>query len=194
MQDVFLLAQIIGFIAMAVGMIAWQVKKSRLISFNLGVSDSLWAIQYLLLNAHTGAFLLVGAALRNFCAAYFNKKGMKFVVALYLGFAIIISLMNHKELYDLLPLIGTVFFSLSLLQPDNRELIARASIISNLCWTSYAFFSLSYLGVLYGVILGTSKFIGMARHENWQIGKCYRSFTPSIARALFTMTKPQTYP
>ena len=94
--------------------------------------------------------------------------------------------------FDFLPLIGTIIFSASLLCADNRMLIARANFLSNGFWSTYALFSLSYFGILFGIFVAFSTLLGMARHEKWEIGKCYKTFGPSLMRSLFVT--PQTYP
>lgn len=194
MGDTFLWAQGLGLIAMAIGLCAWQMKNPKKIMLTLAGSDGIWAIQYLLLGAHTGGALLIGTFIRNSCSAFLSAQKMKYVLVGYLCLAIGITIFTYKAWFDILPFIGTLIFSLSLLKKDQRSIVARASIIGNISWTTYALLSHSYLGAFYGLFIMVSSLIGMYRHENWVLGKCFKTFPPSFMRSLFVVPSFRTYP
>ncbi|NQZ13568.1 MAG: YgjV family protein [Alphaproteobacteria bacterium] len=96
--------------------------------------------------------------------------------------------------YDVLPLMAGTIANLGLLKRDNREIVARASLTSQFCWITYNIIVSSWMGILCCLLVGSSCVIGMIRHENWKIGRCYRSFAPSIAKSLFIIPSWTTYP
>ncbi len=84
--------------------------------------------------------------------------------------------------------------NLCMLQPKNRAKFVRGALFSGFMWIIYAAIIGSWAGIISAAIGTLSNLIGMIRYENWEIGKCYRTFIPSIARALLTIPSWRTYP
>lgn len=190
----FMVAQLIGALAMAIGVSAWYLKETKKMAFCFACTDILWAIQYFLLGAPIGGLILLKCAVRNGFASYLKEENMKYVIFVFLFLVLIITCFNFKTIHDLLPFIGTVVFSLSLLKRDNRSIMARAGLFSNLCWTAYALFSFAIPAIIYGLIAGTIQIYSMIKYEQWQLGKCFKTFPPSFMRSLFVFPSLRTYP
>lgn len=188
-MDQFIIIQIIGFIAMAIGTLAQQAKTSRrMIGFSIP-SSALWTIQYIMLGAPIGALINGGGILKDIGVLAFNKRHVPLLIATYIIFSCVIGLYMFKAWYDILPLICVTVLNLSFIQRDNRPLIARAMIINCLLWIVYNGIVESWMGLACACFVICSSIIGMYRHENWDIGKCYKSFFPSLARSLFIFPK-----
>ena len=194
MESGFLIAQIIGFFAMCFAITGMQLKNPRnMIKCYIPVG-LLWGTQYVILGAHQGAIFSFGAAVKDAFLSHVSDKYVTFVILTFLALLWGISSFFIQYWYDLLPLIAGTIVNLGFLKRDIREVIARTSLTSQFCWFAYNMIVGSWMGMLCAVLVVTSIFIGMVRHESWVIGRCYRTFLPSIARSLFTFPNFRTYP
>lgn len=194
MENLFIWAQILGFIAMGIALFGLQFKKTKSIMLSLGISELVWTVQFLMLGGIVGAVLTFCSASRNILTIFTPKTVIKFIIPAYLLIAWAIGIHTFQGANDLLPLIGTTIFSIALYRKDNRALFSRSIILCCSCWLIYACTVLSYMGVVYNFLSIVSVVVGMARHEQWKIGKCYKTFLPSLARSLFVFPNFRTYP
>jgi hypothetical protein len=194
MENGFLLAQIIGFCAMSINIFAWQLKNSRHIIFSYVPAGTLWAIQYVILNAPLGVIMNVCSVVKDLFLTFIHKAYVTYIIALFLISIWCIGLYFFNNWYDILPLFGATVTNLSLLQRDNRSFVARGAICAQVFWITYNLIVRSYVATLSGVMVACSSTIGMARHESWQLGSCYRSFAPNLVRSLFSFPSFRTFP
>lgn len=194
MDSVFIWAQIIGLIAMAVSVWAWQLKKPRHIILCNVPATLIWTVQYILLGAPLGAILNLASAFKDSGLFFIKNKYVPYLIGTFLLVIWSTGLYFFEHWYDSLPLISGSIMNIALLQRDNRSLIARATIICCLFWLVYNVIVSSWMGAACASMVITSSIIGMARHEEWSLGKCYKSFFPSLSRSLFVFPNLQTYP
>lgn len=194
MENGFLLAQIIGLCAMGINIAAMQCKNPRHIILCCIPTGVLWSIQYLLLSAPMGALFNICAATKDCFLANVREKLVLFVIVTFLIILWSFGLYMFKNWFDILPLMAGTIMNLALIQRDNRPLIARATIMGQICWFAYNLIVGSWMGLTCSLLVTTSSLIGMARHESWQLGACYRSFAPSLVRSLFTFPNFRTFP
>ena len=179
---------------MAVSVIAWQLKKPRHIILMSVPGGSLWAIQYILLDAPTGAIMNIFAVLKDGALGFVRCSFVPYIVGAYMVLIWAFGLYFLTHWYDLLALFGASVSNIALLKRDNRPLIARACIASQLCWIAYNSIVGAWIALACGILVAISSFVGMYRHENWNIGICYRHFIPNLVRSLFDFSKLKTYP
>ena len=192
-SNTFMVAQIAGFLAMSCCVISMQFKNPRNIILTGVPSGLLWATQYMLLNAPMGAIANATGALKNLLIAFIPKSFVPYLLIGYLAMMWSIGLYNLDVWYALLPLIGASATSVALLiNRDNRELYARSIVFCCGMWACYNITVGAYMGLACDTLTILSSIIGMARHEKWKIGRCYRTFFPSLARSLFPNMR--TYP
>ncbi|MAZ76775.1 MAG: hypothetical protein CMH31_05680 [Micavibrio sp.] len=194
MENGFLLAQIIGLCAMGINIFAWQLKNSRHIIFSYVPAGSLWALQYIILGAPLGVVMNVCSVIKDFFLTFINADYVIYIIGLFMISIWSIGLYFYDNWYDILPLFGATVTNLSLLQRDNRSFVARGVICAQIFWISYNLIVGSYAAALSGIMVICSSTIGMARHEKWIIGNCYRTFAPSLVRALFSFPSFRTFP
>ena len=194
MESTFLWAQAIGLCAMAIAISAWQLKSSRHIIMCFIPCNSLWAIQYILLGAPLGAAMNICSVLKDTGLVFIKEKHVPYLIATFITVAWGVGLYNFGHWYDILPLMAATILNLGLLQRDNRALYARACIIASILWLAYNIIVHSWMGACCSSLVVISSMTGMARHEAWVLGKCYRSFMPSLARSLFVFPNLRTYP
>jgi len=193
MENAFLWAQIAGFLAMSCCVLSMQLKSSRHMILSGVPSGFLWAAQYMLLGAPMGALMNAGGAVKNLFAAYLPEKYLSYLLVSYLLIIWSIGLSQLDVWYGLLPLAGGSCCSVAILiNRDNRGLYARAVILSCSMWAVYNITVGAYMGLACDTLTITSSIIGMYRHEKWDLGKCYKTFLPSLYRSLFPNFR--TYP
>jgi hypothetical protein len=194
MDSIFIWAQVIGFIAVTMNVLIWQIKKPERIIAAYIPTNLLWTIQYLMIGGLIGALISFLSVIRDISFLSFAKKHHNHMIYLTLTCTVIIGIYQYEYFIDLLPILGIIAFNVGLFKKDNRGFFARCSLINSFAWLIYCVYLLSIPGVLSSVFSMTSVIIGMARYEEWSIGKCYRSFPPSILKSLFSFPTPQTYP
>ena len=193
LDNAFVFAQILGMCAFGLQLIAWQIKSSRLIILIHAPTNFLWCVQFYFLGAYIGCFQALTCGLKDALIAFVRQEYFLIIVFLYLAVNFIAMIYFFSHWYSVFPFLATLTLNIAYLKRDNRALIARAYIVSIACWVIYNFFATAYAVMIGDLIVGVTVFIGMARHEKWKIGRCYRTFLPSIHRALFSFT-PRTYP
>ncbi len=191
-SNTFLLAQFFGFCAMCLSVYVWQIKNPRMILLLYVPTSLLWATQFFLLGSNMAAIICLLCVVKDFSLSVVDKKRAPKIITLFLIAIWSIGALTITTTIEVLPLITLTFFNLALLQPDNRRLMARTNILTQVLWIAFNISISAYMGVLCSLLLVVYTLIGMYRHEKWEIGRCYKSFAPSLMRAL--LIKPQTFP
>lgn len=192
MEQYFIWAQISGFIAMCFSITAWQFKKQEHIVMCYIPSSFFWSIQYFLLSVPNAALFALSCILKDSALVKLSEQYLKYVVLTFFLLNLAFLIPFYKTIFDLLPLIIILLVNLPLLKKDNRYWVARGNIAAQLGWIAFNLYAGAFMGIICACFIIASTFIGMARYERWNIGKCYRSFAPSVMRSL--LLKPQTYP
>jgi len=192
LDNIFLWAQVIGFVGLCVNIVSWQLKNSRHILMCHIPGRTLMAIQYIMLGAPLGAVMDTLSVFRDSGLVFMKEKYILYIISTFLCAAWGIGLCFYQSWYDILPLIGVTIIGLSLSQKNNRALIARGQATSSLSFVVYNIIVGSYMGLACGLFVIASSLVGMYRHEKWVLGVCYKSFLPSLYRSLFFNFR--TYP
>ncbi|MDE5831291.1 MAG: YgjV family protein [Clostridia bacterium] len=155
----FILAQILSFIAMIINMVAVQLKKKKHILLTIVVSNLLFIISYILLKAYVGALTCGIVAIEIIINTVLEDKGKKtpkLLIILYILVSIIIGVTTFGGFIDILPIIASILFVFTLMQ--SKEKYVRMLILGNLIsWVIYDIFVMAYLAGLsdFFVILST---------------------------------------
>lgn len=152
-QIVFLIAQILGFIAMGFNIFSYQVKSGKGITVVQTIGSTIWATHFLMLGGLSGSLMNMVSIPRNF--AYSNKEKYpllkKKVVPLFFSFLYVIAgvivLIAFKDFIDLLPVTAMVIQSFAF-HTQNEKLIRYWSLLSQPIWLIYNVFKFSIAGVL----------------------------------------------
>ncbi len=189
MENIFLIAQIIGFCAMCFSVAAWQVKEPRKIYALYVPSSLLWSLQYCLLGAPVGAIISICSASKDAGLAFADPKHKKYFLCAYLLLIIIFGCYFYQSTISIFPIFAAFFLNITILLTDQRSFISRSTIISQFCFIYYNLHNDAWMAMLCSCFVILSSIIGMARHEKWVIGKCYKTFMPSIIKSLFFTPK-----
>lgn len=191
-QNTFLVAQVFGFCAMLCSVVAWQLKNPRHILLVYVPSSLFWSVQYFLLGAYSAAATSLMAACKDLIISYISAQWVKFIIIIFLIFVWCIGLPLAEKPIHLIPLFIITIFNLTLLQPDNRCLMSRVNVLCQIMWLIFNMSVGAWMGVACSIFVACSALSGMNKYEEWEIGRCYRTFLPSLGRALCNFT-PRTY-
>lgn len=163
----FILAQILSFVAMVINMVAVQLKTKKQILLTIVVSNLLFVISYILLGAYVGALTCGIVAIEIIINTILEDKGKitpKFLIIIYLIISIIIGITTFNSLIDLLPIIASILFILTLRQ--SKEKYVRLLILVNLTsWIIYDFFVKAYLAGISDLIVISSTITAIYRYD-----------------------------
>lgn len=185
MDNIFLWAQLVGIAAMVGEVSSWQLNSSRKIILTYIPVNILWGVQYLMLGAAMGALINFMGALKSIGLLAAKKSLLPWVIFLHLAAVWGFGLYHFQHWHDVLPMMATTIVNVALIDRDNRALIARAVIIMCLLWLVYDCIFQSWMAALCSLLIIVSSVVGMARHEQWNLGTCYKSFTLNVTRSLF---------
>lgn len=179
MKSIELIAQIIGIVAMAFNILSYQQKtRTAAITFQL-VGASLFAVNFLMLDAVVGGLLNVIGAVRSI--VFLNKEKLHAnhpawfagFTAAYLTSYILTFTLFGKELtvvnliIEFLPVIGMVALTVSYRLSDAKA-IRRFGLISSPSWLIYNIANLSIGAICCEVLSLGSILIGMFRLDRSQ--------------------------
>lgn len=163
----FIIAQILSFIAMVINMVAVQLKTKKQILLTIVLSNLLFIISYILLKAYVGAITCGIVAIEIIINTILEDKGKKtpnLLIFIYLIIAIIIGITTFKRLADLLPMIASISFVLTLIQSKEREV--RLLILVNLIsWIIYDCFVAAYLAGISDLFVISSTITAIYRYD-----------------------------
>lgn len=163
----FILAQILSFIAMVINMIAVQLKTKKQILLTIVISNLLFVISYLLLGAYVGALICGIVAIEIIINTILDGKGKKtpkYIIILYLIISILIGFLTFNSLIDLLPIIASILFLFTLVK--SKEKYVRLLILGNLTsWIIYDFFVKAYLAGISDLFVISSTITAIIRYD-----------------------------
>ena len=164
-----LIAQIVGFFAVAIFLLSYQQKeRKRIIGYNV-VSRVLYIAQYLLLGAYEGAVLDVLGAVSSVVATKkdtpFLKKHLKLAV---IGMDLVIvgaGLALYESPLSLLPIAGVLLHTTAFWISDER-IIRWVSLLGSPFWFVYNFASQAYGSSVGDLLTMVSIVVAMIKYRN----------------------------
>lgn len=163
----FILAQILSFIAMVINMIAVQLQTKKQILLTIVVSNLLFIVSYILLKAYIGALTCGIVAIEIIINTILEGKGErtpKPLIVLYLIVSILLGIISFGNFIDLLPIIASILFIFTLIQ--FKEKYVRLLILGNLAsWVIYDFLVKAYLAGISDLFIISSTIIAIIRYD-----------------------------
>ncbi len=160
----FILSQIVGFIAIICWIISVQLsKKSKIILFQT-IANILYSVQYFLLNAIVAAFMNLVSFFRLSIFYTYETKNKKipwWLMFLFMLIIIVIGIITVDTPLMLIPILATLFYTYSSWQ-NNMQKLRIIYIVAAIFWLYYnltvgAYVSL--IGNTLEIISGTSSLI-----------------------------------
>ena len=144
MDKVFILAQVFGVIAWLLLMISYHKENTKKIILVHLISIVFYFLNYLLLGALTGLFVLLIELIRDF--SYYKFKRKKMVFLLTIPVYIFIAYYYKDSYYSLIPSIAAIIEGYTLLKKKNTVVIGAIIVYS--LWVVYDLSVMSYTGAL----------------------------------------------
>lgn len=168
---ILIISQIIGFAAVGLYLLSYQLKKRRAIVWATCISNALYVTQYILLGAFSGAVMDFLSTVSSFFAAKKNdgrlgryKKQIaisNFVIIAVAGFAIAFV---RKDAVELLAVTGALLQTGGL-WCDDEQTIRKFGLASAPFWLCYNFISQAYGAAVGSVLAMASVIISMIRYR-----------------------------
>lgn len=164
-------SQIIGFAAVGLYLLSYQLKKRKQIVWVTCISNALYVLQYLLLGAFSGAVMDIMSTVSSFFAAKkndppFNKysRALAWSNMIIIAAVGLLSAFIQGELIELLPIAGALFQTGGL-WCDNEQTIRKFGLCSAPFWLVYNFISHAYGPALGSLIAIVSIIVSMIRYR-----------------------------
>ena len=161
----FILAQIFGMLgATAMIISSWQKERKRILFFLL-FDNIFYFIQYVLLNAYTGAYTNIIGLIRLYL---FSKKGKNnffkknYVLYIIILLYILIGVLTYENYSSIFPVISSVIYAIVLWQ-DNPKYIRIGTSIMLFMWCLYNLLVHAYVGALSEGIMFISSILGIIK-------------------------------
>jgi len=163
----FILAQILSFIAMVINIVAVQLKTKKQILLAIVAANIFFVISYILLGAYVGAItcvILIIVIIINTILEDKGKTTPKILICIYSIIYILIGIATFNSFIDLLPIVASILFILTLSQ--SKEKYVRLLILGNLIlWIIYDFFVSAYLTCVSDLFVISSTIIAIYRYD-----------------------------
>lgn len=160
---IYIVAQIIGFIAFLFSLIAYHRKDKKTILGNMIISNILNLIHYLLLNAFSGCVTKLLAIFRDYFIIL-KEKHPKLSNIIYLILFIIVyviaTIFAYNNILSILPLLAAMIYIICIWN-GNEIKIKKAAFFCYFLWLVYNIFVLSISGIVSNVISILSTFIAI---------------------------------
>lgn len=137
----FILAQIIGILAAGLNVVAMYLKEKKNILKLMILASICFAINMFMLGGISGAVISLVGALQTFINYQYDKREKeypKWLIVSYIIIAIICGMFSYKTLIDIVPVICSVLFTVSILQYKEKN-IRKTMLSMFILWTIYSF-------------------------------------------------------
>ena len=144
----FIIAQIIGILALIILMLSFQKNEKKLLLKYQIISSFLYALQYVFLGAYTGSLMNLTCMVRNFIFNKYNNKKVPIhwliiIVILMIAFLLI----SYIRTISLLPMLAVVLYSIAVWY-GNLKLIRCTEVISCTLFIVYNIRVLAITGLI----------------------------------------------
>ena len=164
----FIIAQVIGFVAMFFGIASFQLRQRSKILWMQTASNLIWALQYLLLGSYSAVLANTVATARNVIYCYRGKiKLAESAIVPIVSSALLVTcgFMTYTTPFDILPISAMVVSSIAFFVKD-EQLIRYLSIFVALPWLIFGIYAGSIAGILSDGISFISIIVAIFRYRS----------------------------
>lgn len=173
LKELIMPGQIIAIFAALLEAVAVQRAKKHSILWWFILSDILFATSYLVLGLKSAAIIVVVDTIItfiNYKLALKEKKINKWLGVLFIIIAIATSVYTYQSIVDILPIICSITFTLSVMQTKEKN-IRRLVFINLVCWFTYDIYGHAYVTMVTDFITLVSTITGIIRYDFFKKGK-----------------------
>ena len=164
MSESDILIQLIGVFGIAASIVAFQFKKHGTVLIFRTLNEALFAVQYFLLAAYTGAAASVLGITRNliFKKRIAGGKSTSLFIAIFSALFLLFGILTWEGPKSLLIIVAKVLSTISY-GNKNTTVIRIIGIVTTTSWLFYNWYVFSIAGVLCEAFTLTSLIIGLIR-------------------------------
>lgn len=158
---IYIIAQIIGFIAFVISLIAYHRNKKEKILGNMIISNVLNLIHYLLLGAYSGCATKVMAIARD-SFIIIKKKNKRLssniFLVIFILLYIVVGIFTYNGILSIFPIIAATIYIIPVWN-GNEKIIKKTAFFCYFLWLIYNVFVFSIAGIISNAISIISTFI-----------------------------------
>lgn len=161
--NIFSLAQIVGYAAYVLTIVAfWQKRDKKMLLLN-AVSAATWVVHYGLLGAWAGSITEILVTVRSILSAYMTDKRHKHLAAGFflIGF-VIVGVFTYHYFYDVFVVAACMLGTVSMVYWDGIKM-RWGMLVTLILWLLYTLFAGSIGGVMSSVTIVTTQIITLLR-------------------------------
>lgn len=165
-DNLYIIAQIIGFCAMGVAIIAYQNNKHKNILLLMVLCCTLWCLHFGLLGHWTAVAMNGMNVLRNILFSFRDKKWMQsnIWVAVFILMSLVLTVVTYENLWSVVPFVASIFAIISTWQTD-AKMLRYLTIPICVLWFSYNLSHGSWAGTANECFAFTSIVVAIIRYD-----------------------------
>ena len=160
----FIIAQVIGILALFILMLSFQKNEKKLLLKYQIISSFLYALQYTFLGAYTGSLMNLTCMARNFIFNKYNNKVPIYWLIIIVLLMITFSLITYVGIISLLPMFAVVLYSIAVWH-GNLKLIRYTEVFSCSLFIVYNIKVLAITGLIATIIELIAALIAIYRFD-----------------------------
>ena len=160
----FIIAQVIGILALIILMLSFQKNEKKLLLKYQTISSFLYALQYTFLGAYTGSLMNLTCMARNFIFNKYNNKVPIYWLIIIVLLMITFSLITYVGIISLLPMFAVVLYSIAVWH-GNLKLIRYTEVFSCCLFIVYNIKVLAITGLIATIIELIAALIAIYRFD-----------------------------
>ena len=158
-------AEIIGFLALGISILGYQIKNPKIVLWVMALPCALWAGHFFLLGHTSGMIVTATACARNIIGANIKKEHTKYVIPFCLIPCLIITLQTIQTATDVIPLIATCCTTSAVIMRSKPLLFRSLKMTGESLWILYAILIASLPLALASAFIVSSIGISIIRHD-----------------------------
>jgi hypothetical protein len=151
---IFIIAQIIGFVAFIISLGAYHKNKKEKILGSMIISNFLNLIHYIMLGAYSGCITkILGICRDSFVIIKDKKKFLSNKIFLYIFILvyILVGIYTYTNIWSIFPLIAAIIYIIPIWS-GNEATLKKTDFICYFLWLGYNIFVFSISGIISNVI------------------------------------------
>lgn len=160
-------AQVLGTLGIGTNVIGIQLKQKQHILIAFMAANLLFGSSFILLKGYSGAVICLVAAVQtliNYQYERKNKEFPKYLIVSYIIIAFICGIFTYKTLIDILPVICSVLYTLSIIQKRESNL-RKVTFINIILWVIYDYSVGAYAAFTSDLFLTVSTIVAIIRYD-----------------------------
>ena len=145
----FIIIQFLSFLAWSFVFLSYYRKDTNKILLFQIMGNITFCIHYLFLEAYSGLFICLIDAICNL--GYYKTEKDELIYYVSIPFRILGGILSGKVLIDVLPVCGSLIEGYTLTK--TKKIVVIGGIITYLIWAIYDFNFMSYIGMIFDLII-----------------------------------------